>query len=109
MVLGVLATGVALAQDRAGYFLRSRCDLVPEAGAPSHFQIVRADGTTEDLVLGFEDAAKLVETLAGRTKELGLSWRAEDLRLTPLAKLVELVQKSREKALQGEAEAEDEG
>lgn len=107
--LAALALAASLAQDRAGYFLRSRCDLVPEAGAPSHFQIVRADGTTEDLVLGFEDAAKLVETLAGRTKELGLSWRAEDLRLTPLAKLVELVQKSREKALQGEAEAEDEG
>jgi CRISPR-associated protein Csb1 len=107
--LATLAIAAALAQDRAGYFLRSRCDLVPDAAAPGGFEIVRADGTTEPLALSFEDASKLVGALAAKTKALGLAWRAEDVRLTPMRKLVELVQRSREKALQGEAEGDDAG
>lgn len=105
--LAALALAAALAQDRAGYFLRSRCDLVPEANAPGDFEIVRTDGATEPLALDFEVAARAVAVLAAKTQDLGLAWRAEDLRLAPLAKLVELVKRSREKALQGEAEAED--
>lgn len=105
--LAALALAATLAQDRAGYFLRSRCDLVPVADEATGFEIVHADGTTEPLLLSFEGASTAVAALAAKTKGLGLSWRADDLRLTPLAKLVELVKRSREKALHGEAEAED--
>lgn len=107
--LAALALAATLAQDRAGYFLRSRCDLVLDANEPAGFEIVHADGTSEDLSLSFDEAAKVVSALAGKTKGLGLVWRAEDLRLAPLAQLVELVKRSREKALQGEADTEDEG
>jgi CRISPR-associated protein Csb1 len=107
--LAALALAATLAQDRAGYFLRSRCDLVPQADEPGGFEIVRADGTSEPLQVGFEEASKAVTALSAKTKDLGLAWRAADLRLAPLAKLVELVKKSREKALQGEVEVEAEG
>lgn len=106
--LAALALAATLAQDRAGYFLRSRCDLVPEANDPIGFEIVHADGTAEPLLLDLKATSSAVAALAEKSKGLGLSWRAEDLRLAPLAKLVELVKRSREKALQGEAEAEDE-
>ena len=105
--LAALALTAALAQDRAGYFLRSRCDLVPEAAAD--FELVHADGTLESLPVSFEVASIALAELAAKTRGLGLPWLVEDLRLAPLAKLVELVKRSREKALQGEAEAEDEG
>lgn len=107
--LAALALAATLAQDRAGYFLRSRCDLVPDASKSAGFEIVRADGNVEVLSAGFEAASKAVAVLAAKTKALGLSWRGDDLRLTPQAKLVELVKRSREKALQGEVEAEDAG
>jgi hypothetical protein len=79
---------------------------VPQADEPGGFEIVRADGTSEPLQLSFEEASKTVAALAAKAKDLGLAWRAKDLRLAPLAKLVELVKKSREKALQGEVEVE---
>lgn len=102
--LGLLAV---TAQDRNGYYLRSRCDLVPEPGQPSDFEIVRADGTTEAFALDYEGACKLLKEAHARAAEHGVHWFDEDIVLTPQPKLVELVKRSREKALQGVQEEED--
>ena len=103
-VLAALGLVATVAQDSAGYFLRSRCDLVPESGdAP--FEIVRADGSTELVQLTLDLAVKLFADAVKAAKSAGVPWNEEDLVLTPQEKLVELVSESRKKALEGAAEA----
>jgi CRISPR-associated protein Csb1 len=104
--LGLLS---AVAQDRTGYYLRSRCDLVPEAGQTSDFEIVRADGTSEPFALDYEEACALVKAAHERASSHGVRWLDEDIVLTPQAKLVELVKRSREKALEGEPDPDAKG
>ncbi len=104
--LAALGLAAGLAQDRAGYFLRSRCDLVPEDGTPEAFEIVRSSGVTEAYSLDFSQACELTKTAIDRAASLDVRWREKDLVLEPQAKLVELVKQSREKALRGETEAE---
>jgi len=107
-VLASLGLVAATAQDRAGYFLRSRCDLVPEQGSSNAFELVRADGSTEPLALGFADACALVKAAAEQAQAKGVKWRDSDLTLVPQAKLVQLVEQSRQKALEGVEETEGE-
>lgn len=106
--LAALALTAAVAQDRAGYFLRSRCDLVPEQGSPSGFEIVRADGSTEPFALDFAAAAELLKAAVAAAARHDVRWREGDLLLAPQGKLVDLVKRSREKALAGEEDAGDE-
>lgn len=103
--LGILS---CLAQDRAGYFLRSRCDLVPQEGEPESFEIVRANGSKESFSLSFDEACDLVKQAAERANKHGQDWRDKDLVLQPQEKLVQLVLRSRQQALQGVSEAETE-
>lgn len=105
--LAALALTAALAQDRAGYFLRSRCDLVPDPGKPASFCVVTAEGKEEAFELTLEAAATLLKEAAGAAAKAGVAWRKEDLRLKPQKKLVELVTRSRAQALKGIAEAEE--
>jgi len=102
--LGLLA---AASQDRLGYALRSRCDLVPEAGAPAPFEIVLADGSTEPITIDYSHAAALLKSAVGAAPKEA-RWRKDDLILEPQKKLVELVRLSRERALEGVAEADSE-
>lgn len=102
--LGLLA---ALAQDRSGYFLRSRCDLVPETGQSHGFEIVRADGSVESFALNVGQACALVQQAAERAAAGSVRWRGSDLTLKPQEKLVSLVLQSRELALRGAEDAED--
>lgn len=104
-VLGLLS---CLAQDRAGYFLRSRCDLVPEEGETESFEILRANGSREPFSLSLDEACALLKEAAARATKHGQGWRSDDLVLEPQRKLVELVLQSREQALQGVAESEAE-
>jgi len=106
--LAALGIAAAVAQDRNGYFLRSRCDLVPEQDASDGFQIVRASGQTELIDLDFETASGLVKEAANSAMAAGIAWNDEDLVLKPQDKLVRLVGESRRLALQGQAEAGDE-
>lgn len=106
--LAALGLAAAVAQDRAGYFLRSRCDLVCESGAPAGFEFVRSDGSTEVLALDFRQACELARDAAARAASLGVKWRDRDLLLEPQAKLVEMVKQSREKALRGEEPTDSE-
>lgn len=104
--LAALGMVAAVAQDRAGYFLRSRCDLVPEAGTSGGFEIVRANGETEPFDCTLEEACELLRAASDVARKTGIAWADSDLVLTPQDKLVQLVKLSREKALQG---LEDQG
>ena len=107
-VLAAIALAALLEQERQGFALRSRCDLVgdPEA-EPAVLEIVRADGTTEALDLDADAAAALVGEAAARATAAGLAWNTAPTELIPQPRLVELVTQSRQKALAGEAKADD--
>jgi CRISPR-associated protein Csb1 len=104
--LAALALASVAAQDRNGYFLRSRCDLVPEANSTANFEIVDCDGGIETAELDFGSADRLLADAAKAAKAAGLGWNDQDLVLKPQLKLVQLVAASRELALQGKAEEE---
>ena len=89
---------VALAeQDAGGYALRSRCDLVCDGPAP--LELVRADGSTEAIDLDRHGARALYRDTYARAESAG--FRFESIALTPQDKLVEIVRRSRELALEG--------
>ena len=87
-----------IAQQSQGYWLRSRCELVPNPDKPVTLELVKADGTVEQLgkpslehVLGLvaEAAAKLRELKILLPKDKGR------LDLKPLPQLVTLIERSR--------------
>ena len=89
---------VALAEQAAGgYALRSRCDLVCDGPAP--LELVRADGSTETVDLDREAALALYRDAYARAESAG--FRFDSIVLTPQDKLVEIVRRSRELALEG--------
>ncbi len=104
-VLAALALVALTQQDRAGYALRSRCDLVCEGNAP--FEIVRPDGSTEEFEIDADDAVALFSQCAAAAKDAGFPWNEDPIRLVPQRRLVELVARSRAKALAGEYEDVD--
>jgi CRISPR-associated protein Csb1 len=105
--LAALGLAAVTAQDRNGYFLRSRCELVPEVGAS--FEVVRANGETEPVTIDFDAASRLLKEAMEAAKSVGMGWNSDDLILKPQEKLVRLVSASRELALQGESEPDDLG
>ena len=96
---------VALAeQDAGGYALRSRCDLVCDGPAP--LELVRADGSTETVDLDREQARALYGGAYARAESAG--FRFEQISLKPQDKLVEIVRRSRDLALEGAGGEESE-
>lgn len=94
---------VALAeQDAAGYALRSRCDLVCDGPAP--LELVQADGQTVVIDLDREQARALYQEAYAGAESAG--FRFESITLKPQEKLVEIVRRSRELALEGKADEE---
>lgn len=108
-VLAALGIAAYVAQDRSGYCLRSRCDLVPEEGAPQHFELIRADGTVESFECSLDDACELLAAAVKAAEAAGLTWSKSNLVLQPQEKLVRLVEESRAMALEGVDEDENEG
>jgi CRISPR-associated protein Csb1 len=104
-VLAALGLVALVEQDASGYFLRSRCDLVPEHGL-GDLELVRADGSTATLSLNAKAAHALLRDAVKQAEAKALRWSDKDVVLEPQPKLVELVKRSREKALRGEAEQE---
>ena len=96
---------VALAErDARGYALRSRCDLVCEGTAP--LELVHADGSAETVELNRPDARALYRKAYTQAEEAGFEFRSPILQ--PQDKLVEIVRRSRELALEGKGgEGED--
>ena len=96
---------VALAeQDAGGYALRSRCDLVCDGPAP--LELVRADGSIETIELDRERARALYEDAYTRAKTA--KFQFESIALKPQDKLVEIVKRSQELALEGAGGEESE-
>jgi CRISPR-associated protein Csb1 len=108
-VLAALALAALAAQDRNGYFLRSRCDLVPEIDESNCMEIIRSNGDREAIGLDFDIACRLLVDAGMHAKELGVTWNVEDLVLKPQGKLVQLVKESRTLALRGDADVGDDG
>lgn len=97
---------VALAeQDAGGYALRSRCDLVCDGPAP--LELVRADGSIETIDLDRERARALYEDAYARAKTA--KFQFDSIALKPQDKLVEIVKRSQELALEGAGGEESDG
>jgi CRISPR-associated protein Csb1 len=96
-VLAALALYAVTLQQAEGYFLRSRCHLVPKQSAV--YQLVGVTASEVEEVPVTTDLARDALKLAvGRAREAGLTWQAGVITLTPTKKLIELVRRSDEKA-----------
>ncbi len=107
--LAALALAACLGQDQVGYALRSRCDLISDEGQPAAFEAVQADGSKEPLALDLATICALFHEAAKAAGREGLAMRQTDLMLQPQDKLLELVRRSRQQALRGEGEADEQG
>ena len=94
LLIGLIALSE---QDGQGYALRSRCDLVCEDPAP--VELVHSDGSTTAMQLAPDDLRQRYDSAFERAIDVGFEF--DWLRLTPQPKLVEIVQRSRELALEG--------
>lgn len=99
--LGLLAL---TEQDARGYALRSRCDLVCDGVAP--LELVHADGSTASIELDRAAARALYRESYERAEAVGFKFKS--LTLKPQDKLVEIIRRSRQLALEGQG-GEDEG
>ena len=99
---------VALAeQDARGYALRSRCDLVCDGRAP--LDLVHADGSVEEIAIDRDAARRLYAEAYQAARAAGFDLAREPLTLEPQQKLVAIVRRSQQLALEGEGgEAGDE-
>ena len=87
-VLAALAVYALVLQVKQGYWLRSRCELVPEA---QNSLVLEQVGTVNSFAMPDVPAAKqlLTDAIAGAEKHV--TWEKNIVRLTPMRKLVELV------------------
>lgn len=102
-VLAALGLAAATLSISKGINLRSRCDLVPEPGQ-AKWELVLADGTTQDFTISSEDACKLLNDAVVEAVKVGLTWRKEPLVLLPSDGLAELVRRSRQLTSQAKSE-----
>ena len=105
-LLAALGLVALTEQDARGYALRSRCDLVCDGRAP--LERVHPDGATDSIVLDRAAARTLYQEAFESARKAGFNLSAEPLRLTPQAKLVEIVRASQRLALEGKGGNEDE-
>jgi CRISPR-associated protein Csb1 len=96
-VLAALGLYAVALQQQEGYFLRSRCHLIPRE--PAGYQMIGATAKeVEELPVTADLARDAFRLALGRAKEAGLAWQAGVIELKPTDKLVELVRRSDEKA-----------
>ncbi len=103
-VLASLGLAAAAAQNRTGYALRSRCDLVSEPQSSEVVELVHANGLADAFPVTFEEACALLTAAIEGAARRDLRWRDSDVVLKPQAKLVELVRRSRQITLEGISE-----
>jgi CRISPR-associated protein Csb1 len=95
-LLAALALYAIALQREDGYFLRSRCHLIPLA--PARCELVGATSQeVEPFTLTVQAARDLFEEARQTAKKQGLSWKGGLIELQPMPKLVELVRRSDEK------------
>ena len=97
-LLAALGLVALTEQDARGYALRSRCDLVCDAAA--ELELVHADGTTEPVEMSRTDACALYREAYVGAELAGFQFSVTTLQ--PQPKLIEIVRRSRELALEGE-------
>ena len=90
-VLAALALYALALQQEEGYWLRSRCELVPEGSFT--LELVGGAGGTFSLGSAGEMRAILDKAIAG-ARRLGLGWSGCLTVLTPTSKLLDLVRRS---------------
>ena len=95
-VLAAIALNAVLEHDRAGYSLRSRCDLCPSQELPlEEFEIIHNDGKTDRVAITHDDARTVLDDAVRVAKDKNLPWETEPVKLVPKKDLVELIKKSR--------------
>jgi CRISPR-associated protein Csb1 len=87
--------------------LRSRCDLVCDGRGP--FELVHADGSVERFDLDREAARALLAASFEAARKAGFTFPARPIHLSPQEKLIEIVRRSQELALEGEGGEADQG
>jgi CRISPR-associated protein Csb1 len=107
-VLAALSIYALALQRERGYWLRSRCELIAEAGAV--LTQLHTDGTDSNFdVPNLEAARQLFEAArrdAEEREENGIQWHPTVIRLTPIEQLRRLVELSDELS-PGEADVDD--
>jgi CRISPR-associated protein Csb1 len=99
-LLAALALVALTEQDARGYALRSRCDLVCDGKAP--LELVHPDGSTEELEIDREAAQRLYTRAHAAARDAGFNLSRQPIRLVPQDKLVAIVRRSQQLALEGE-------
>ncbi len=95
--LAALALYAIAVQQDGGYFLRSRCHLIPVE--PARAELVGATAQqVESCCVTPEAALRTLKDCCQEAKKVGLGWRGGFIELQPTPKLVELVRRSDEKA-----------
>ncbi len=94
MVLAALAIYALALQQKSGYWLRSRCELIPEVGLALEF--VGESTTNGQVALGSADHVResLLNPAITEAARHDLTWQNTVIRLKPSAQLLELVQRS---------------
>ncbi|HTV90956.1 MAG TPA: type I-U CRISPR-associated RAMP protein Csb1/Cas7u [Stellaceae bacterium] len=106
-LLAALGLVALTEQDARGYALRSRCDLVCDGRAP--LELVHADGGIDPVEIDVATARRLYGNAYAAARDAGFALSREPIRLAPQDKLVAIVKRSRELALEGQGgEAVDE-
>ena len=97
-LLAALGLVALTEQDARGYTLRSRCDLVCDGAAA--LELVHADGSTEPVEIDRTAARELYRETYAAAELAGFEFGVTTL--LPQPKLIEIVRRSRELALEGE-------
>lgn len=105
-VLAALALYTLALQQEEGYWLRSRCELVPEGSFT--LELVGGAGGTFSLGSAGEMRAILDKAIA-EARRLGLEWSGRLTVLTPTSKLLDLVRRSDASGPESEEEVESAG
>ncbi len=100
-LLAALGLVALLEQDSRGFALRSRCDLVCDGGG-APLELVKFDGSTEAIELDLNAARALYLECVVGVRAAEFEFSSQPLKLKPQAKLIQIVQKSRDLALAGE-------
>lgn len=100
-VLAALALFGLVAQNEAGYRLRSRCELLPQDDGRLEV-IGRTLAQVEQTELHTDAAAALLKAACHHAQDFGLGFRPEVLQLEADDRLQELVRRSREAAAKGD-------
>jgi CRISPR-associated protein Csb1 len=104
-VLAALGLFGLIAQNEAGYLLRSRCELIPRTAGQLEL-IGRTLEEAQAVHLDSDGACKLLADACAHAEGFGLKFRDHVLRLQADDRLVELVKRSRDAAAKGDSEPE---